>query len=576
MMDAMNHVAEDPAANADARQGSRRRLATLTVLLATLFLVSRIAVLIGSPCVIYDEEAKTGALGHDLVFEQTLRLPFFGYLDSPHAGGSLVAQLEVVPFYLVAGNRYLAIKLAALVNATILLVLGCTIVWRAGSRSGALLLAGLMIAGTPHLLQKSVMIRGNTVLLAILVYAALALVPSILQERQLDRSRARSLALLLGAGLWLQYSFISMVLLGCLVLAGKLWNSRDQVPAWTELLRLGGCLAAGLSPWLIYNGLYNFPSLFGDMSAAAHTTDLAGAPQRLVELVLVSIPRSLHFTAIGPIPAWLLDYTVLGLLLACATYPLVTGRSRLIAILRKTGAEPVDRLLLLQLVTVAYLVITVILTALLNLPVGNTGSWFGSLDSHHEYYLLPLQPVLLLAAAIGLGLIVEKHTARRRYLVPVLVACLVLMGFASLYCLGPYSRNHQLLHPMASTEAVAFENGFNLVLHPITFASFLSTVSYDDSLRYSYLSGAGNGLAHLFRLPVVPERTCLKSLASLHSLSIAEKSYLLTHYLEPLDLPPPEEKHVETLDRVLNPEDRKILHSLVTSTAKGLRLLDVE
>jgi hypothetical protein len=565
MIDAMNDVAENPETSAEtARQGSKRRLAALIILLATLFLVSRITVLTGSPNAIYDEEAKTGALGHDVVFEQTLRLPFFGYLDSPHAGGSLVAQLEVVPFYLVAGNRYLAIKLAALINAAILLVLGCTIVWRAGSRSGALLLAGLMIAGTPHLLQKSVMIRGNTMLPAIFVFAALALVTSLIQEHRLDRSRARSLALLLGAGLWLQYSFISMVLLGCLVLAGKLWISRDQVPAWTELLRLGGCLAAGLSPWLIYNGLYHFPSLFGDISAVAHTTDLAGAPQRLIELVLVSIPRSLHFTALGPIPAWLLDYTVLGLLLACAAYPLVAGRSRLIALLRRTYGEPVDRLLILQLVAVAYLVITVFLTALLNLPVGNTGSWFGSLDIHHEYYLLPLQPVLFLAAAIGLGLILERYEARRKYLGPVLVTCLVLLGLASLVCLGPYSSNRQLLRPMASTEAVAYENGFNLVLHPITFASFLSAVKYDDSLRYSYLSGAGNGLAHLFRLAAVPERDCIKSVASLRALSAAEKSYLLTHYLEPLDLPPPEEKHVETLARFLNPEDQEMLSHLVT------------
>ena len=93
------------------------------IIIVIVFTMARFLFLFFTPYSYYNEEAKIGSIGHDLVFENELKLPFWCYLDSPHAGGSLFSGLAAVPFYLVFGDKYLSLKIAALTFSLLALII---------------------------------------------------------------------------------------------------------------------------------------------------------------------------------------------------------------------------------------------------------------------------------------------------------------------------------------------------------------------------------------------------------------------------------------------------------------------
>ena len=147
------------------KAGKTKRDFSEISLIFVLFLLSRLLFIFFTPLSNYCEEAKIGSLGHDFLFEEGLKLPFWCYMDSPHAGGSIFSGLVAIPFYWIVGDRYLALKIPALIFSFLTILLWYKLLDKEMGRETRIFFPFLFffVFSTPHFLQKSVIWEGNCV-----------------------------------------------------------------------------------------------------------------------------------------------------------------------------------------------------------------------------------------------------------------------------------------------------------------------------------------------------------------------------------------------------------------------------
>ena len=521
----------------------------LILLCLILFTISRLSLIFFSPYVFYPEEYKTGSLGYDIVFNNDLRMPLFGYLDSPHAGGSLLAQIEVIPFYILFGNKYISIKMAAILNSMIVFLIGLYFMNKYFSKLEIILFSLFYILGSPYFLQHNVIIQGNDFLFLIFLMLSLWLALTLLVEKKKAIRYYALLGFILGFGFWVQYGMILMIIPTLtFIMIKKKFNLNKS-------LVFGIFLFLGLLPWLIYNLEYNWPSIFSDIVLYKKNINIGlnELSERISLFFTLHLPRSFHFIDLAFIPARIFDYLFyLGI-----TLIIILSLKYLKKEKRKSNN--------FTFIIIFYLLTFIFLFNFLNFPIGNDFSTFNSMNIHHEYYLLMFHPFLIFLSAISFSLFL-KHS--RKYGVVLLCGISFIMIIGYYTTLTPPKFNNYLLLPAHSTEMLAFEAGSNYILSPPTFRKFYNDIKEDSLLRENYMKGGGLGIIYLLETKK-PAREEIKEIISnnMQILDINDKKNLFLGFIkgdEILESPPttlvkPTKLSINTFTAVLSAHIEPVL-----------------
>ena len=190
--------------------------------------MTRLIFIFTSPYAYHSEEVKVTSLAVDLI-RGKLRLPFFGYLDSPHSGGSIFAAISAIPFFLILGNTYLAQKITALIFSLLTFILFLRLFKKNYPMIFVYLLGLFFCFSTPHYIQKSVMHEGDPVDLILFLTFAIYIFYNIFFENKKGLLNFFNFGVVCGFGFWLHYGQ-STVIVTLLIF----WFAFDKLFSWTR------------------------------------------------------------------------------------------------------------------------------------------------------------------------------------------------------------------------------------------------------------------------------------------------------------------------------------------------------
>lgn len=451
----------------------------MTFSLVLFFILVRFIFIFLSPYSFFDEEVKQISLGIELL-EGKLSLPFWCYLDSPHSGGSLFTALLLVPFYLLVGKKILALKIAALTYSVITFILIISLLRRYYSIKKLYFPFFLLfVFSTPHYLQKSVYLTGNTAEFLLVIFLFLWLIDRYLLWHEETKFSYFILGIVAGLGLWIQYLFSIFIFFFLLtwILVRKLSIFKSDI--WRFILGF----ISGFSPWIIYNLIYGFPSIFGDQRV---TSLLLNKNMKIFSpdfykfrtIVLENLPRSFHFLPIGGLsPVWI----------AYTFYFLFWSGIILIMFSRSRGREEKK----LKYFWISLFIILVVAHSFLPFPIGLEGSKWGSMNPHFEFYLLYLQVIMLVIfciayASIRRGFFASLFKISLYIFLPVFVMQFFLT-------LRPFSINKKIFNDLSGYKPLsnAYESGFNFTVSPHIWEKVLKQIK-NPELRENFLKGSAH------------------------------------------------------------------------------------
>jgi hypothetical protein len=449
------------------------------LILIIIFVLSRFMFLFFTPYTYYSEEAKIGSIGHDIVFEKNLRLPFWGYLDSPHAGGSLFSGLIAIPFYYIFGDKYLALKITALIFSLFTLALWYKLfLYETKERRAFILLLLLIIFSfaTPHYVQKSVILAGNTVELMFFNTLIIFYFWKIKNNPAASSFNYFLLGILSGFSFWVQfmsfYLFLTIIL--TLLITERF---RNTINHYINLI-IGFLL--GVLPLWVYNFLYKWATFTADPRAKIY---FSFNPRKLIDLLFVDLPASFHFLDIGGIKSQYLSFVVYGVFILGILMHL---RNNLSDFLRKKNKSNSQKIRMnLEIFLILYMVIFILISAFTPFPIrSNEAFGWNSMNIHAEYYIISLQLIIF-----ALIILLSKYKNLIVPLIHTTVSIIFILSYVNLFQ-EPYY-NVALFEPMHSTGANAFECGFNFVYNPDLFLEFNQKIS--SELQEDYMKGAKEG-----------------------------------------------------------------------------------
>lgn len=441
-----------------------------------------------TPYAYYNEEARIGSIGHDILFENGLRLPFWGYLDSPHSGGSIFSGLLAIPFYLIFGDRYLALKITALVLSLLTLILWYKLLAleTGGSRKTFIFTLLFFTFATPHYVQKSVILSGNTVELMffniLIIYYFWKIKKHF--ENNIDYLL---LGVLCGFSFWVQ--FMSFYLLVAIVLT-ILCGGRLKLGITRIFFIMLGFLLGTLPLW-IYNFQYRWATFTADHRVMGSKFFLFNT-KKLNNFMFVDLPASFHFLDINSIKGETLSFIVYSIFIFGVGIYLADN---FLGAIRNTFKKSqVKRDINLPIFLILFMFIFIIFTSFMSFPIsGEKAHGWNSMSVHAEYYIILLQPVIF-----ALLIMLNKYRARFILILQIIVSLIFILSYCRLFHDKQY--NDSLLKPKHSTEANAYECGFNFDSNPALFLEFKNKIS-NGSLQESYLKGGKHQFENTYSAP---------------------------------------------------------------------------
>jgi hypothetical protein len=447
----------------------------VTVIL--IFILSRLCFLFFTPYSLYVEEAKIGSIGHDILFGGGLRLPFWGYLDSPHAGGSIFSGLFAIPFYCIFGDKYLALKVAALFISILTLLFWYKLLASEINDRNKFLIPFLacFVFATPHFVQKSIILIGNTAELMFFNVLAISYFCKIKREAVTLPIKYFYLGIICGFSFWIQ--FMSFYLFLAIIFTFFISGPFRITTAKKFLFIVGGFMFGALPLW-IYNILYKWATFTTDSRVGVR---FMFALSKLRHFMFIDMPASFHFLDLGPVKGKLLGFMVYWLVLYAIVFHLVVNlanKQRQCSRFSENRKESIG----LELFLILYVFIFILGTTLTRFPIGsNNALGWNSMNIHAEYYIVSLQPVIF-----ALLILLNKYKIKCMVILNIWISVIFIFGYLSLFTLPYY--NAAIWQPMHSTEANAYECGFNFVRNKSLFSEFFKEVPLE--LRNDYFAGA--------------------------------------------------------------------------------------
>ena len=442
-------------------------------IIIVVFIFTRFLFIFFTPYAYYNEEAKIGSLGHDILFEKGLRLPFWGYLDSPHSGGSIFSGLVAVPFYYIFGNRYLALKMAALFFSLLTIVLWYRLILSEAGEKRYIYILFLIffIFATPHYVQKSVILAGNTVELMFFNILVISCFWKIKKNLVIKPISYFFLGLLCGFSFWVQ--FMSFYFFLAIILTLFITERFKQATFQVFYILIGFSL--GMLPLWIYNFQYKWVTL--THIQAVERGFFSFDSSKLKYFLFADLPKSFHFLDIGNIKAEYISFIVYGAFILAV---IVHLGSNFKIYIREFFSKKIN--IRLELFLILYFAIFIFVTCFTRFPIGSADSEWNSMNLHAEYYIVSFQPIIF-----ALLILLNKYKSKILTLVNILVSIIFILGYVNSF--SGYYYNNTLFEPMHSTESNATECGFKFIHNPELFFGFDKKLSSD--LRDDYFYGAG-------------------------------------------------------------------------------------
>lgn len=521
---------------------NRKRKIFYLLIVLSCFVIARLIFIFFSPHAFCEEEIKTGSLGYDLL-TGGLKIPFWGYLDSPHSGGSIFAALTAIPFSLVFGKIDLSLKLTALAFSLATGAIVFLVLFPRYKRSVIFPFFLFFVVSTPHYLQKSVVLMGNVVEPIFFVLLSLVFIEKIFIKKEESFFNFALLGFICGFGLWIQY-----VQFGVIITLFIIWFLKDRL-FFTRKVFLVFLVffLFGLFPFIAYNWEYKLASFTADFSinTTIANTNIQIFLRRLIFFFVYWLPQSFHIIGWGSFSSRLLSYFF---------YLIILGSIGYLVIWKKAKKKEFGFAAILFL----YLGVTVFIISLGNFHIGSVPKEWGSMYVHDHYYLVFLQPFIFILASIGLSeLFIGKK--KERFLgwgISFLIFVTLTIGF--LRAVTPAQSNAFLFHPMHDTSILVYEAGLNYSLNPKVFAYFLKKI--DQEFRSSYFVGAGAAWNNIIEEGKIEENLDILK-EELELMSDEERLIFFNFAIkgEPYFRKNPSYQSFLELSRVLGVKDRMIL-----------------
>ena len=287
--------------------------------LALAFLALRLAVLFSSLDELYEEEELyRGTVAKEIIQGPLISLwEYLDYRVEYFPGGTLVVGILAVPFFLLFGQTYIALKLVGLSFALGAFILWCLFLERFFNRRAAVLSALLFIFCVPFYAKTSLITWGAhpesnffTILGLFIFYAIFFIEDSGWDIRSIYQRNSRNfffLGLVSGFGLWFVQTYLFTIAFYFLF-----WFAFDKglVRRKAFLICCLGFLA-GFSPAIYYGLFYNAPILQINGSnplVDVLLCDFQGVFFKLSRLLMYELPDSFLFADFLGISGTFLSY----------------------------------------------------------------------------------------------------------------------------------------------------------------------------------------------------------------------------------------------------------------------------
>lgn len=448
-------------------------------ILILFYIIVRLLLIFYSPFVYLNEEIKQISLPIDIL-RGKLSIPYWCYMDSPHSGGSLFTQITLLPFMIFFGKYYLALKIAALTYSVLTFLLIILLLRKYYSLENIFFpLFLLFVFSTPHYLQKSLLLTGNTVELIFFIFLFIYLTDRYLIEGKSDKYSYFLLGLIAGLGCWVQYVFSLFVLSFLLCWIRNQGLKIFKSSFWHFLAGI----ILGFSPWIIYNSIYGFPSIYADVRVtplllSGDSFDFKISVLNFENFIVKDLPRGFHFLDLGPIPAKYIAYFF---------YFLFWGVY--IVMIFKKNISPEERKFRCYILSMFGLIL--LFHPMLHFPVGLSGEVWSRLNPHREFYILYLQPLMFMILTMGYA-ILNKNPHRNffRWLLLFLLPILLLQ-YGLLLNFKKFN-NKKLFISLQKHKAYSniYEGGYNFLLDPYIWRKVLDNIG--EEYREHYLKGSAD------------------------------------------------------------------------------------
>ncbi len=235
-----------------------------------LFLLSRLAVLFFSIDEVFNsEDLAMGVAAKEALNGPSLPLSEYQYLT--YSPGTLITGLMAVPFFILFGSNYLALKLVPLFFSTLTLAMLFLFAERFFSRRAAIIAAFLYIFSSFSWCGFNLYLGFHTESL-LFMFLALYLFYTIVFANKEGWFYYLLLGLVSGFGLYFSYTFL--VIQALIVIIWFIHN-RGFFLKRVFLIYLTGFLI-GFSPWIIYNLSCGFRGIIDVLPQAAEGGDYPG------------------------------------------------------------------------------------------------------------------------------------------------------------------------------------------------------------------------------------------------------------------------------------------------------------
>ena len=521
---------------------SKENLKRILIILIFLFIIIRIIFILKYEYIFFEEEVKTATMASDLYHFGKLKIPFFMYLDSPHAGGSLINSLLLIPIFFICGPRFISIKILGIIISTFWFFILLKILKKIfKSNLGKLetkkfqknsfilifLIIPLFVISSPHLLYKSIITPGNSNLFILMIVLSLFFV---INYHKLTITKFLLLfGIFNGIALYSNYSYVSILIVNLLFVINIIIKTKIIKNYGKIKLFLLFCLGflIGLLPFIIYNITYKFPSIFADMAMAGSYIPFSFKfiSERFIETFL-SLIQSYHFRNIPYLSSEFQSYLIFTIM------AIIIIISEIIRLKHKEffNTNRKDTLDFAFFITRLYFISSFLVILIFNIPLTTYG--FDTTNVHAHYYIVPLQLLFILYFYLSfisnykISLIKFKKQIKTfnmyKIVMIIIITSIFFLSFG-LTILNDNFNDYIFLKQRFDSTVNAYESGLNFVNNEQIFILGLNKLK-EDVYKEDYIKGA------VYRLILVGNKEKLFKI--LRILNDSEKRIFIDYYNE--------------------------------------------
>lgn len=484
----------------------------ILVILIFLFIITRVIFILKYEYILYwGEEVKPASMASDLYYFGKLKIPFFMYPDSPHAGGMLINSLLLIPIFFIGGPRFISIKILGIIVSTFWFFILLKIfenIFRSDFEKSRVekfqknnfliifLIIPLFVISSPHLLYKSTIILGNTNLYILMIVLSLFFV---INYHKLTITKFLFLfGIFNGIALYSNYSYLSILIVDILfviniIIQTKIIKNYDKIKLFL-LFCLGFLI--GFSLFIIYNITYKFPSIFADSAIARSYTTFSFKfiSDRFIETFL-SLIQSYHFKNIPYLSSEFQSYLIFTIMAVI----IIIGE---VIRLKHKGFFKTNKNNTLDFaffITRLYFISCFLVVLISNVPLRTYG--FDTTNVHAHYYIVHLQFLSILYFYLSFILIYKISLIKFKkqkifkicqFIVIIILTFIFLLNYGLTVLNNNFNERIFLKQRFEST-INAYESGFNFVNNEQNFILGLNKLK-QDVYKKNYIQGAVNGL----------------------------------------------------------------------------------